>query len=188
MKHNLLLITLLLAATMVAAMMAACTTVPPASPTAPVAVTAAPAAEATAEPATPVIEPTTAPGTRTLTVMTHDSFSVSEDVVAKFQAQCGCTVQFLKSGDTGLALNKAILSKNNPLADVFYGVDNTFLSRGLAGDIFEPYASPALARHAGRAEARPQQPAAAGRLRLRDAQLRQGLLRRERPPAAADPA
>ena len=31
-----------------------------------------------------------------------------------------------KSGDAGLALNKAILSKNNPLADVFYGVDNTF--------------------------------------------------------------
>ena len=77
--------------------------------------------------------------------MTHDSFSVSEGVVAAFQAQCGCQVQFLKSGDAGLALNKAILSKGNPLADVFYGVDNSFLSRALAGDIFEPYASPALA-------------------------------------------
>ena len=77
--------------------------------------------------------------------MTHDSFSVSEAVVAEFQAQCGCEVQFLKSGDAGLALNKAILSKGNPLADVFYGVDNTFLSRALAADIFEPYASPALA-------------------------------------------
>jgi thiamine transport system substrate-binding protein len=76
--------------------------------------------------------------------MTHDSFSVSEEVVAAFQAQCSCTVQFLKSGDTGLALNRAILSRNNPLADVFYGVDNTFLSRALSGDIFEPYASPAL--------------------------------------------
>ncbi len=82
---------------------------------------------------------------RTVTVMTHDSFSVSEPVVAAFQEQCGCTVQFLKSGDTGLALNKAILSKGNPLADVFYGVDNTFLSRALAEDIFEPYESPALA-------------------------------------------
>ena len=54
-------------------------------------------------------------------------------------------MQFLKSGDAGLALNKAILSKGNPLADVFYGVDNSFLSRALAADIFEPYASPALA-------------------------------------------
>jgi thiamine transport system substrate-binding protein len=82
---------------------------------------------------------------RTLTVMTHDSFSVSEKVVAAFQAKCGCQVRFLKSGDAGLALNKAILSKGNPLADAFYGVDNSFLSRALGADIFEPYASPALA-------------------------------------------
>ncbi len=87
----------------------------------------------------------TPPAVRTLTVMTHDSFSVSKEVVAAFQAQCGCEVRFLKSGDAGLALNKAILSRNNPLADVFYGVDNTFLSRALKADIFEPYASPALA-------------------------------------------
>ena len=79
------------------------------------------------------------------TVMTHDSFSVSEAVVAKFQEGCNCKVQFLKSGDAGLALNKAILSKNNPLADVFYGVDNSFLGRALAADIFEPYDSPELA-------------------------------------------
>lgn len=87
----------------------------------------------------------TAGAARTVTVMTHDSFSVSEPVVAAFQAQCGCQVQFLKSGDAGLALNKAILSKGNPLADVFFGVDNSFLSRALAEDIFEPYESPALA-------------------------------------------
>jgi len=50
----------------------------------------------------------------------------------------------LKSGDTGTALNKAILSKDNPLADVFYGVDNTFLSRALVENIFVPYVSPHL--------------------------------------------
>jgi thiamine transport system substrate-binding protein len=77
--------------------------------------------------------------------MTHDSFSVSEAVIDAFQQQCGCTVVFLKSGDAGLALNKAILAKDNPLADAFYGVDNTFLGRALDGGIFEPYASPALA-------------------------------------------
>jgi thiamine transport system substrate-binding protein len=42
-------------------------------------------------------------------------------------------------------LNKAILTKNAPLADVLFGVDNTFLSRALEADLFEPYASPALA-------------------------------------------
>jgi thiamine transport system substrate-binding protein len=80
-----------------------------------------------------------------LTVMTHDSFAVSEEVVQAFQDQYHASVRFLKSGDTGTALNKAILSKDNPLADVFYGVDNTFLSRALREGIYEPYASPVLA-------------------------------------------
>ncbi len=79
-----------------------------------------------------------------VTVMTHDSFDASEDVIAAFQKSCNCKVRFLKSGDTGLMLNQALLSKENPLADVIYGVDNTFLSRALNGGILEPYASPAL--------------------------------------------
>jgi thiamine transport system substrate-binding protein len=41
-------------------------------------------------------------------------------------------------------LNRAILTKDAPLADILFGVDNTFLSRSLEEDIFEPYASPAL--------------------------------------------
>jgi thiamine transport system substrate-binding protein len=83
-------------------------------------------------------------GPQTLTVMTHDSFAVSEDVVTAFEAQHNVDVVFLKSGDTGEATNKAVLSADVPLADVFYGVDNTFLSRALDGDIFDPYESPLL--------------------------------------------
>ena len=41
-------------------------------------------------------------------------------------------------------VNQAILSKNNPLGDVLYGVDNTFLSRALNAEIFAAYESPAL--------------------------------------------
>ncbi|HEX7976645.1 MAG TPA: thiamine ABC transporter substrate-binding protein [Anaerolineales bacterium] len=84
-------------------------------------------------------------GARTLTVMTHDSFAASDQVIAAFEQANNVKVRFLKSGDAGTALNKAILSKNNPLADVLYGVDNTFLSRALAEGIYEPYNSPALA-------------------------------------------
>jgi thiamine transport system substrate-binding protein len=76
--------------------------------------------------------------------MTHDSFDASEEVVAAFQAACDCQIQFLRAGDAGLMLNQAILSKGNPLADVIFGIDNTFLSRALGEDILEPYASPAL--------------------------------------------
>lgn len=84
-------------------------------------------------------------GPRTFKVMTHDSFAVSEEVAAAFESEYNVNVQFLKAGDTGTALNKAILSKDNPLADVFYGVDNTFLSRALEEGIFETYNAPALA-------------------------------------------
>ena len=83
-------------------------------------------------------------GPATLTVMTHDSFAISEEVVTAFEQANNVQVSFLASGDTGAALNKAILTKDAPLADVFYGVDNTFLSRALEAEIFEPYQSPAL--------------------------------------------
>jgi len=84
-------------------------------------------------------------GPTELTVMTHDSFAVSQEVVSAFEQENNVKVSFLASGDAGAALNKAILSKDAPLADVFYGVDNTFLSRALEADIFETYQSPVLA-------------------------------------------
>jgi thiamine transport system substrate-binding protein len=94
----------------------------------------------------PSAAPTAAPDQpRTLTVMTHDSFAVSEEVLAAFEQENNVKVRFLASGDTGSAVNKAILAKDAPLADVFYGVDNTFLSRALTEDIFEAYDSPLLA-------------------------------------------
>jgi len=81
---------------------------------------------------------------RTLTIMTHDSFAVSESIAVAFEAENNVTLRFLVSGDTGEAVNKAVLAAGNPLADVFYGVDNTFLSRALEAEIFEPYDSPLL--------------------------------------------
>jgi len=78
-------------------------------------------------------------------VMTHDSFAASDGVIQEFEQANNVKVSFIKSGDAGAALNKAILSKDAPLADVFYGVDNTFLSKALDADIYESYASPLLA-------------------------------------------
>ncbi len=97
-----------------------------------------------APPPRPTAQPQTA-APRTLTIMTHDSFGASEDVIAEFEQANNAKVVILKSGDAGSTLNKAILSKDAPLADVIYGVDNTFLGRALAAGIVEPYNSPALA-------------------------------------------
>jgi thiamine transport system substrate-binding protein len=95
-------------------------------------------------------------GPAELNVMTHDSFAASEEVVRAFEEANDVQVTFLASGDTGAALNKAILSKDAPLADVFYGVDNTFLSRALEADIFETYQSPALANIPARFQLDPE--------------------------------
>ncbi|HLB47714.1 MAG TPA: thiamine ABC transporter substrate-binding protein [Anaerolineales bacterium] len=84
-------------------------------------------------------------GPRTLTVMTHDSFAITESVLKEFETVNNVTVQVLKSGDAGALLNTALLNKESPLADVMYGVDNTLLSRALDNNLFEPYDSPALA-------------------------------------------
>ncbi len=97
-----------------------------------------------APPPRPAAQPQPA-APRTLTIITHDSFGASEDVIAEFEQANNTKVVILKSGDAGSTLNKAILSKDAPLADVIYGVDNTFLGRALAAGIVEPYNSPALA-------------------------------------------
>jgi thiamine transport system substrate-binding protein len=81
---------------------------------------------------------------RTVRLMTHDSFDISEDVLNAFESQHSARVEILKAGDAGVVLNQAILSKDNPLADVLYGVDNTLLSRALEADILVAYESPAL--------------------------------------------
>ncbi|MBP8997637.1 MAG: thiamine ABC transporter substrate-binding protein [Anaerolineaceae bacterium] len=92
----------------------------------------------------PAAQPVTTPTPVTLTVMTHDSFAISQAIVQAFEEENQVQVVFLKSGDTGAALNRAILTKESPEADVFYGVDNTFLSRAIQEGIFEPYTSPLL--------------------------------------------
>ena len=86
----------------------------------------------------------TAHAGKSITLMTHDSFNISKEVVAIFERENDVKVRFLKSGDAGAALVQAILSKENPLADVFFGVDNTFFSRAVNADIFLPYSSPLL--------------------------------------------
>ncbi len=87
----------------------------------------------------------TAYAEKTLTLMTHDSFNISKMLVASFEKDNNVKLRFLKSGDAGAVLIQAILAKENPLADVFFGVDNTFLSRALTAGIFIPYRSPLLA-------------------------------------------
>lgn len=82
----------------------------------------------------------------TITLVTHDSFAVTDGLFDQFTDETGIKVDLLSGGDAGSALNQAILTKDNPEGDVFFGVDNTFLSRALEEDLFVPYESEGLDR------------------------------------------
>ncbi|MGX1272638.1 thiamine ABC transporter substrate-binding protein [Streptomyces phaeoluteigriseus] len=83
-------------------------------------------------------------GSKTVTLVSHDSWAVSKNVLAAFEKQSGYRVKVLKDGDAGQAVNKAILTKDNPQGDVFFGVDNTLLSRALDNGVFQPYEAKGL--------------------------------------------
>jgi len=89
-------------------------------------------------------ERTAAPEPVTLRLLTHDSFAVSDDVLASFTEDTGITVELIQGGDAGTVVNQAILTNGNPQADVLFGVDSTFLSRALDEDLFVPYEAAGL--------------------------------------------
>ena len=77
-------------------------------------------------------------------LVTHDSFAISKPVRRAFERETGLTLRVLQSGDAGEALNRALLTAGAPEGDVFFGVDNSLLSRAVEEDLFESYASPQL--------------------------------------------
>jgi len=81
-----------------------------------------------------------------LTLMAHDSFAdaVTDETFADFTTETGFTVAVLRAGDAGAMTNQAVLTRDNPLADVLFGIDDTFLTRGLGAGIFERYESALL--------------------------------------------
>jgi thiamine transport system substrate-binding protein len=100
----------------------------------------------TGESRTPAADTTAATVPETLTIISHDSFAagVTEVTFAAFTAATGIEVELLPAGDAGSMVNQAILTKDNPLADVLFGVDDTFLSRALDAGIFVDHRSPML--------------------------------------------
>ncbi len=80
-----------------------------------------------------------------VTLITHDSFNVDKQVLADFEKSSGITVTLLAQGDAGAMTNKLVLTKDSPLGDAVYGIDNTFASRALDAGILQPYTSPATA-------------------------------------------
>ena len=89
----------------------------------------------------------TTPATLTSTevsLLTHDSFAVSKSVLAEFTKRTGVKVKLVQNGDAGQMVNKAILAKGKPQADVIFGVDTTLLSKVEAAGILAPHRAAGL--------------------------------------------
>lgn len=84
------------------------------------------------------------PGT-TVRLLTHDSFSVSDGLFDEFTLETGIEVEVINGGDAGELVARAVLSADDPEGDVLFGIDNTFLQRGLDAELFVPHESPGLA-------------------------------------------
>ena len=76
---------------------------------------------------------------KTLVVATHDSWGMPKEVLAKFTDETGITVKIQPQGDAGQLTNKLVLTKDSPLADGVYGIDNTFGGRAVSEGVLASY-------------------------------------------------
>jgi thiamine transport system substrate-binding protein len=67
-----------------------------------------------------------------VTLVAHDSFAISDELIAEFEAASGFDLEIIRAGDAGSLTNRLVLTKDSPIADVVFGIDNTF--RGVADE------------------------------------------------------
>lgn len=78
-----------------------------------------------------------------LRVLTHSSFSIPKPLLAQFEKDAKVKLRISKGGDAGEMLNKLILTRANPIADVVYGIDNSLAPKALAAGVLDSYSGPA---------------------------------------------
>jgi thiamine transport system substrate-binding protein len=67
-----------------------------------------------------------------VTLVAHDSFAISDESIAEFQEASGFELEIIRAGDAGSLTNRLVLTKDSPIADVVFGIDNTF--KGIADE------------------------------------------------------
>jgi thiamine transport system substrate-binding protein len=75
----------------------------------------------------------------TVTLVTHDSWALDEQLIDRFEQDSGMTVEVSAAGDAGTLVNQLVLTKDAPLGDAVFGIDNTFASRALEAGVVEEY-------------------------------------------------
>jgi thiamine transport system substrate-binding protein len=83
-----------------------------------------------------------------LRVVTHNSFSLPKPLLAQFEAEAGVKLAIVKAGDAGEMLNKLILTRAQPIADVVFGLDNASIAKAARAGVIDAYDGPAATRTA----------------------------------------
>ncbi len=83
-----------------------------------------------------------------LRVMVHSSFSLPKPLLAQFEADAGVKLSVIKGGDAGEMLNKLILTRAQPVADVVYGLDNGLVVKAQGANVLDAYSGAASQRAA----------------------------------------
>ena len=76
-------------------------------------------------------------GPKIVTIVTHDSFLIPDELINKFHAETGYSLEGVKVGDAGELTNKLVLTKDSPIGDLFFGIDNTFAGVATKNDIVD---------------------------------------------------
>ncbi|MBZ5739212.1 thiamine ABC transporter substrate-binding protein [Nocardioides mangrovi] len=79
------------------------------------------------------------PASKRVVLVTHESFVLPKKLQKQFEEESGYDLVIRASGDAGTLTNKLVLTKDDPLGDVSFGVDNTFASRALDEGVFASY-------------------------------------------------
>lgn len=74
--------------------------------------------------------------TKAVEVLAYDSLELSEELLARFTEETGYTAQITQLSSGGEMVNKLVLTKDNPLGDVVFGVDNITAYRAIEAGVF----------------------------------------------------
>ncbi len=85
---------------------------------------------------------TSGDGSKTVVLATHESWNMPKSVLSEFTENTGYTVKVQPVGDVGQLTNRLVLTKGSPIADVVYGIDNTFASRAVDEGVLTDYTPP----------------------------------------------
>ena len=80
-----------------------------------------------------------------LRVLVHKSFALPKPLLAQFETDAGVKLSLIQAGDAVEMLNKLILTRAHPIADVVFGIDNALVAKAEASGVLEPHGKTAPA-------------------------------------------